>query len=336
MSKNNPIMRKIIITVIATILMVSEAQGQVFPGFDGRLKWEASSVDGKNFPGTNFSLGIDGKVSAQIWRAEPFLRSSFHAQVLEENMSLSHWTNVYESPWTKFYGTGKSNFGSGSLPIVWANTFGLDFRVVGNNFIRIQTQGRGVSGSLNANRRGRVNSVGITRRQPLGDNTSLDFHLLHGRGGDNFSGQSVFSLYALYQDGSRMVETDRRETESVPVVLHNNITEAGATLRHDIGRNIALTASATFTNTTTRSGGLTVPEVDLDEDFTGMSRNLFTVSVGVHKTLQIGTPQVEVQRRDRRRTTFQAMPCPGNQMNRMRHNRSWDRPSSVFNHPSGR
>jgi len=70
------------------------------------------------------------------------------------------------------------------------------------------------------------------------------------------------------------------------------------------------------------------------------TRNFIDFTVGLHYNIQILNPfstndRVRTSRPPRQRVAphQRALPCPPGQM---RHNRSWDRPSSVFNHPSGR
>jgi len=68
-----------------------------------------------------------------------------------------------------------------------------------------------------------------------------------------------------------------------------------------------------------------------------LTRNIINFSVGMHYHIPLfGGQQQQAQQRppcQRVAPHQRALPCPPGQM---RHNRSWDRPSSVFNHPTGR
>ena len=69
---------------------------------------------------------------------------------------------------------------------------------------------------------------------------------------------------------------------------------------------------------------------------TSPTRNFIDFSVGLHYNIQLIRRQQQTpQRPPRQRVTphQRALPCPPGQM---RHLRSWDRPSSVFNHPTAR
>jgi hypothetical protein len=59
------------------------------------------------------------------------------------------------------------------------------------------------------------------------------------------------------------------------------------------------------------------------------TRNIATISVGLHYRIQL--PVQDIHPRQRVAGRNQALPCPPGQI---RHQRSWDRPSNVFNHPS--
>jgi len=75
--------------------------------------------------------------------------------------------------------------------------------------------------------------------------------------------------------------------------------------------------------------------VNADIFIDNVTRNLIDFSIGIHYHLGRRQQQQAPQRPPRQQVSprHRALPCPPGQM---RHNRSWDRPSSVFNHPTAR
>ena len=74
-------MRKIIITVIATIVLIApfeKAKGQ---------DWEQYKVTSANFPTVNILTGVNAKLSFGLWRFEPFFQLGGYLQMFEERMT---------------------------------------------------------------------------------------------------------------------------------------------------------------------------------------------------------------------------------------------------------
>ena len=121
----------------------------------------------------------------------------------------------------------------------------------------------------------------------------------------------------------------------------------GAKFRYSISSNFKIEAGVAYlhkqdTRFSIRSNEFEAMSRGELVDFFEIGYSLITphiikASIGIHYRIPIRRweTQQAVQRQPRQRVAphQRALPCPPGQM---RHNRSWDRPPSVFNHPSGR
>ena len=146
-------MRKTIITVIATIVLIApfeKAKGQ-------------TTIVSADFPTTNVLTGVNAKLSFGLWRFEPFLGIGQYLQIFEESITIGESSVWYVSRFT-----------NAGLML----NFGTNFRITDNNRIRFGVRtiaddlgrGRGTLGFIHS-------YLGYIRTQPLSERISLDLFL---------------------------------------------------------------------------------------------------------------------------------------------------------------
>ena len=308
-------MRKIIITVIATIFMIApfeKAKGQ----------WQEQTViTSSDFPTVNVLTGVNAKNSFGIWRFELFGQvGQYFFQLFEESMVLEpsggihlprfdHRTildvgmcfritdrNRIKMGWTMFWGGRLDN----------ARTY---HRADGTLYRRIYN-----AHLLDRLYLGYIHSINLFQR------ISLDLSVLYGTGTFNFglASTNVRGTYQFINFGTRL------NYEILPNLKLN--VQLGYMGRHRV--RYGWRSLWRITESTNNEISPILRNISGERVLT---RNIINFSIGIHYHIPIfGVPQQQTAPRPPRQ---RALPCPPGQM---RHQRSWDRPSSVFNHPSAR
>jgi len=295
-------MRKIIITVIATFFMIApfeKAKGQ----------WEAV-VTSADFPTANVLIGANTKLSFGLGRLEPFIQIAPHLRIFEESMTLRISLNEqveyreYRSP---------------RLATVGVMNVGIKLRITDSDYAIVGLTGNNW-GILNWGTWERYYYnywhrayLGYIRRERLSRRVSADL-------------SALFSPPLWGLADFRMPATN----------FEYGALAIGAGLNYEIFNNFKLTLQLMYL----RKFAVEVGRFALSSFPTNgiITRNLVEFSIGIHYRIPIYGEQQQQpipQRPPRQRVAphQRALPCPPGQM---RHSRSWDRPSSVFNHPTAR
>jgi len=297
-------MRKIIITSIITVFMTVP-----FESAKGQTQWGEYRVVSANFPTVNVLTGVNAKISFGIWRIEPFIEIGRYRQMLEERIVIEgrDGTEGFHSP----------RFANGRIL-----DLGTRVRITNNDRIKLGI--RGVPGDLRSrfgshywwaqSYLGYIRSINLSQRMSLDLSIShaLRWHLILGS--ERGSGQAFFDSYAFEH-------------------LFVNI---GSRLNFEIARNVKLYARFIYTGRYRFVYGGGRGHIENVSGEKLITRNVLDFSIGIHAHLGRHRPaDPRTQRPPRQRVAphQRALPCPPGQM---RHLRSWDRPSSVFNHPTAR
>jgi len=256
-----------------------------------------------DFPTTNIHTGVNTRLSLGIWRFEPFVELGFYFQVFEERMTM-------ESTWVDWSG----------IPHFWRDEFysqrfaPMDIFNIGIKF-RITDRDRIVFGS-------RENGLRLLSR---GVFATWEYVYLGYMRRESLSERMNIELSVLFSP----------ETSALwhpTVTRSSSAVTFGVKLRYEIFNNFNLAMRLMYL----RRFNVSLPDdlvvVSPNNTFT---QNIVDFSIGIHYHIQFGSqqPQQIAQRPPRQRVSphQRALPCPPGQM---RHLRSWDRPSSVFNHPT--
>jgi len=297
-------MRKIIITFIATVFMIVPFE-----------KAKAQRIISADFPTTNVTIGATAGISLSIWRIEVFMPPSigliqlgYGLQLFEERITLMDQGGMISE-----YHLPRLS-GRMSLRLGY-----LGFKITGRDIIRA-----GLSIDVDGVLRGFYDIfLEYVHTRCLSQRISLGLSVGVGYSAPNMSGFGSTSVFDFESD------------MAVEFGFGHTAIELGIKLNYEILRNlyfgIRLGYTSRFVN---EVRGLENPEM-FSNNFT---RNFLDFSVGLHYRFRILSPfetscRQNVPRPQRVRQHHRALPCPPAQM---RHNRSWDRPSSVFNHPTAR
>ena len=294
-------MRKVIITVIATIFMIAPtAKGQT---------WEIVYAD---FPTVNVLTGVNAKISFGLWRFEPFIEIGQYFQVFEESVMTEEWRRSWIWDWqggdySDWELSGKRERYVPRFANMQIINLGTRFRITNRSFIIVGCIMNFTSRSFDWYHP----YLGYIRRESLSQRASIELSIL-------LNPRWPRELSAVhYGFGPRY-----------------GLVAVGAGLNFEIFNNFYLTTQLMYLR---RLGvylrGYNRERVASDNILT---RNLIDFSIGIHYHIPIFGGQQQAQQRPPRQRVaphHRALPCPPGQM---RHQRSWDRPSSVFNHPSGR
>ena len=310
-------MRKIIITFIATIVLIA-----TFEKAKGQRTTQAVATSA-NFPTVNVLTGVNAKISFGIWRFEPFIQYRVHLQMLEERitietMTIESWGGVEHSTVTHY----SSRFDNGSIL-----NFGMRFRITDNDRVKI---GHKSSGHNSFSRLGSQfwmeSYLGYIRKINLSQRKSLELSASHA-----LNWRPLIPDRGLYKRSNGHVNFSGYRFEYLFVSIFGR-------LNYEIARNLNLNVQLSYTRRyrvrdeiVAHVGGWTMENISGERFIT---RNIIDFSVGIH--YHFGGQQQQAQQRPPRKRVAphqRALPCPPGQMRR---NRSWDRPSSVFNHPSAR
>jgi len=236
-------MKKIIITVIATIVLTApfeEAKGQ------------DSFITSANFPTVNIHTGINAKLSVGLWQFEPFLQLRPNFQVFEESVTAEIITEE---------GTSFEWHLSG-----FANTLfngGIRFRITDRDRIILGVTQGGYRTPPSSARRGRSDiHFGYVHTQNLSQRVSLDFYALQ-----TVAARSVYG---------------RRVDEFIVIPLHFEYlaTAIGVRLNYEIARNLKLNMQLGYTRL--YSVRLIRDQEILRVRNNVLTRNLIDISVGIH------------------------------------------------------
>jgi len=330
-------MRKIIITIIVTILTVGNIQGQMSEWIAGdhitaSNAWrEKFSVD-ENLPNFQSFVGGSAKISANIWRFNPFIKLGQSIGLTSGGVEIRYIFetnheglpfNRPDNSWVRRNDMNLSTSNEARRRLTTL-TMGTDFRFANNSYVRFSADLRNslVANSIYA---------GLLRRQQIAQGTWIDIGLGYKQGRRTIVGP--------------LLDIDRVEGFSVfSKSFDFRAVQAGLQLRQRVIENLYVTAGVSFKNkfeTNDEMGDvveslrpqgipdrLPLPEVSV-------VKNALKFSIGIHKNfpIRVQNQPRQIQPRQRVAPHQRALPCPPGQM---RHVRSWDRPSSVFNHPSGR
>jgi len=304
-------MKKIIITVIATIVLIAP-----FKNARGQSHTQRSYTHYN--PAVNVLIGVNAKISFGIWRFEPFFQVGGHWQMFEERMTSEMWNNFAE-----FHSEFRSPRFEGRSIL----DFGMALRITDRNRVKAGTVAT-VSrmGSIQHYYENGINKQYFNRglnwtqyylayihRINLSQRVYLNLNVQYGVGWTRWRlPLETFPYGTLF----RYVGT--------PYHLFGFATQLNYAIFSYLKLNVQLGYTRRYD---TRNSLPTV------EGTRPPNANLLDFSVGVHLYVRRHqqtaprTPRPQVSPRHR------MLPCPPGQM---RHGRSWDRPPSVFNHPTRR
>jgi len=249
-----------------------------------------------DFPATTLFGGVSLEASLnRIWRFEPFVKLGQHAQFARgEWYRRITWPNNVLS---------LTHYNPSLFTRSTSLRFGTDFRLTPSDYIRLLCQFRLpiAGGQIRADEF--VFLVGYVRKQSLTERMRLDISLSYG-----------------IQGSRRLMNEQNLALASYDFTS----IEAGIRLNHTIIPNLNVFFCVRYLvklNDSYRSIVL--------QNVEQTTRSIATISVGLHYRIQLAVQ--DIQPRQRVVPRGRALPCPPGQM---RHNRSWDRPSNIFNHPS--
>jgi len=310
-------MKKIIIISIIAVMLVAvsfeNAKSQTI------IETPNPSVDYRHTPNAIFSATINYKISFpnRTW-FEPFVRASIRAVPFRQE--YSHRRTYYDSRWEHIDLRERVFRSEGSYQSI---TFPL-----------------GIGTYLNVHRNFRILAL-IEYDFPLpilgfvADSDSEGFAVVELQAtvfsssvarleltAGIFTGQSVFlsrnEFISRNPNNDDFMYGDRGRGYTQFVARRGVLV--GLKYSRQLNNNLKATFQLRYSNGIFHSDGHT---------------HDFNVSFGIHRQFG-GQPQQPIPPRQPRQRVAphqRALPCPPGQM---RHNRSWDRPSSVFNHPTGR
>jgi len=344
-------MRKIIITVIATIVLIApfgNVKGQ------GPQRPQQTIITSADFPTANVLTGVNAKISFGIWRFEPFVQFGGYLQMFEERMATETWRDnwihgngVADGNWD--WGlSSTSEFRSPRFERTAIFNLGIAFRIADRHRIKIgyrsipSVQSPSSFGHLKLGNTYEVLEgqqhigrgqdwdefyLGYVHTVNLSPRVSLDLRVLYG-------------LYWVFANTWPIPWSDLRNPPGIinTTSLHSTygFVSLGARLNYEIVRNLKLNVQLEYTRRyRVRYEWWMEGEMENISGERLLTRNLINFSIGIHYHIQFGGQQQAQQRQPRQQVSprHRALPCPPGQM---RHNRSWDRPSSVFNHPTAR
>ena len=264
-------MRKIIITFIATIILVTpfeKAQGQSL---------ESQII--ANSPTVNILTGVNAKISFGLWRLEPFVQIGRHLQMFEERMYVEGWGFISESY--------SPRFASGTI----ANT-GMRFRITDNDRIKI-----GYLGVLSNSLRSRFGDqvweqfyLGYIRRVNLSQRMSLDLSVSHTS--DWFHLLLDLPHHATFFQPAGVSHFRFSDFTSRSFSYHS--ASIGAKLNFEVIRNLRLYGQLNYTRRYSVES-LGVPASD-----GVLTRNLLEFTIGIHYHLARGRAETAIRQRQPR------------------------------------
>ena len=291
-------MRKIIIAFIITIFMIA-------PSENVKGQWQ-SIITEAHFPTVNVLTEINTKLSFGIGRVELFGQFGLYFQTFEDKVTIETWN--FEGLHQRLE-LHTQRF----APMEIINA-GIKFRITDKDRIilgyKISDNILRLSGNLLL----RQSYLGYIRRENLSQRMNVELSLLLNPGW-SFLGNLSSSIRSLGGYG------------------RGGFAAFGAGLNYELVRNLNLNLRLKYTRWYNVRHPQWLEVVTTERHFT---YNFINFSIGIHYHIPLfGGQQQAPQRPPRQRVAphQRALPCPPGQM---RHNRSWDRPSSVFNHPTAR
>jgi len=305
-------MRKIIIAIIVTIFLIApleKAKGQ-------HLRLTIESAD---FPTANILTGVNAKISFGLSRFDLFLQAGQYVQWLEERLVSAHynWDGLYweRNPWQ---------------PEHYLQRFASMTMLNGGIKFRITDKDRAI--------------LGFRAEFPDLQGFVLWHYYFGYARRENLSQRTNIELSILLNPRWPQVLRVNHEIQGVGAHVRYGLVAVSAGLNFEISNNFYLTTQLTYLRRygVNWYGGVDGDGVSLwvmNDNILAriLTRNLINFSIGIHYHIPIfGGQQQQAQQRPPRQRVAphqRALPCPPGQM---RHLRSWDRPSSVFNHPTRR
>ena len=305
--------KTIAITVVAIFLIIPLE----------KVKGQSSTViTSAESPSVNVLTGVHAKLSVGhfgiIGMLLPIPLSFFEFPIEPQWLRRFEWFVELRPQWQLFdqkmttetsSWDGVENREYNSHRFIALGSYGFDVRIIGNNYLR-----SGASGAI-INQRAvlRGARLGYVRKQNLSERARIDLSAL---------------LVIEYQDLLFPPSGD----DINPFFISYNGLMFSARFNYEIARNLSVGVHLGYTRRFS-----TWASVENVEAIT--IPNLIDFSVGLHYHIyprQIGRRSAETNHRPRQQRVSphqRALPCPPGQV---RHQRSWDRPPSIFNHPSGR
>jgi len=264
-------------------------------------KTQGQTITSTDFPRANATIGATAGVSLSIWRLELFLVPSFGLIQVGYGLQVFEERMTIKDSWGVSYEYYLPRFSSAmSFRLGY-----LGFKITGRDIVRagISFIGTGVLDGNNSRAHDYL-FLEYVHTRCLSQRISLDLSVGVG-----------YSLLRGLLDGSSIGTTSDFNIDMSSVAI-----EFGGRLNFEILRNlnfgIRLGYTARFVGDVS---GVENPEM-FRNNFT---RNFLDVSVGLHYRMHILSPF--------------AMRCRQNvRRQQMRNQRSWGRPSPVFNHPTRR
>jgi len=289
-------MRKIIITIIATFFIIAPLE---------KAKGQTQTMTSADFPTVQVLIGTNAKLSFGLERFDLFLEIGQFLLLFQERATI-RTTRMWEG--------GETTFGEYYTPSffnMWAFRPALGFSITERDIVRVtatSTANQFVD-IFNYEWDFRV-FLEYIRRQNLSQRTRI-----------NLSAGIIYAFWAscfYFRTHSYLGARTR------------------AKLDYKLTPNLKLNVQLGYTRTV-NVGQSFWRHRSMESLETFLTRNIFDFSVGIHYHIPLGGQQQQQaqQRPPRQRVAphQRALPCPPGQM---RHQRSWDRPSPIFNHPSGR
>ena len=249
-----------------------------------------------DFLAANVLTGANATLSLGLWRLEPFFQFGQYLRVFADSVTIERYR--WDGVRTEYRLQGSTSMQTMNI--------GARFRITDRDYIKAGLM-LDVSSGFDGHE---MLWLGYVRREYLSQRTNVELSVLLNPW--FLSGYEWFA-------GINGVGFDY------------DFIAFGARLNYEIFTNFYLTAQLMY------SRRFNVSERNNFNDI--LTRNHINFSIGIHYHIPIpifGTQQRQVVQRPQRQRVaphHRALPCPPGQM---RHLRSWDRPSSVFNHPSGR
>jgi len=304
-------MRKIIITLIATIVLIAPFEKVTAQS----LGSTNSEIVYANFPTVNILTGVNTRLSLGFWQFEFFFQAGLYGQIFEERITIE--TTRTETWWSEYSSVWQSGFYLPRFVLMEIFNAGIKFRVTDRDCIVFGVRARMEELNVRNIPGWWYFYLGYIRRENLSQRMNVELRALLNPGWSRL--RDLGALWC-FESGVGIVY---------------GIVNLGVALNYEIFNNFNLAMQLGYSRKFSVVHHRNSLPITLDNVFT---RNIVDFSIGIHYHIPLvgWQPQQPIPPRPpRQRVTphQRALPCPPGQM---RHLRSWDRPSSVFNHPSGR
>jgi len=306
---------------------LGDAQAWTPPTLPPEIPSEVRNVLSSSFPRTELMAGAHARVIVPFWQLESFLEAGVHTRFNEQHLTIEHLHGRALSQTNEWVYTMRDSLfmNNPRFSNVARIKLGTKFRINDRNLIK-GVYNIGFAGGASLLDVGF--SLGYVRRLNLSPRTKIDLYAKYLRGYRHIGGRAVREFWLGDGYGGEVLGSRSDGTDLFASGNYNGVG-AGANLRHRIMDNL---------NLSLRVGASRTVLSDVIHDEIRATNNV-TASIGIEAVLSRERDRIAPRARQTR-TTFQAprpthraLPCPPGQM---RHERSWDRPPSVFNHPTRR